>query len=50
MTMFKQFKNNTLKPPPKSKSPRPKTVIHSNMGLEKILKANDRALKIINNR
>lgn len=49
MTLFKKKKENA---PISGKVilTRPKTIIEKNMGLEKILKANDNALNILKNR
>ncbi|WP_337035211.1 hypothetical protein [Paenibacillus illinoisensis] len=46
MTLLKKKDRATLTTS-KNREERPKTKIDSNMGLEKILKANDRILKIL---
>ncbi|SDM17040.1 hypothetical protein SAMN05428961_110149 [Paenibacillus sp. OK060] len=51
MTLFKQSKeNDNATIPDKVVVRRPKTTIEKNMGLEKILKANDNVLNILKNR
>ncbi|PJN57796.1 MULTISPECIES: hypothetical protein [Paenibacillus] len=49
MTLFKQSKKVDVTPD-KVVVRRPKTTIEKNMGLEKILKANDNVLNILKNR